>query len=140
MIHRHNRRSGAGLGAGPFSQFFWIAPDAEGVGGKREPRRRLAGMDDFIADKDSMSRYEPVLDPCGTWFVFDLLRGLPAEIGTLTLVGMSRRDAFLLATMLEGGRVDIEPDSTRWDGNEVERDNYRSKLARVPVPPFRRGR
>lgn len=139
MVHRYNRRHGLGMAAGALGRFSWAALGFEGAR-QAPPFLAISDTDDFVADNDPISRFEPVLDPCGTWFVFDHLHGIPAEIGRRALVGMSRRDAFLLATMLEGGRPDIEPDSATPERVEVERDNYRSKLARVPVPPFRPGR
>jgi hypothetical protein len=124
------------MAAGALGRFSWTGLGLDGA--RQVPP--FPATDDFVADNDPISRFEPVLDPCGTWFVFDHLHGNPAEIGRRALVGMSRGDAFLLATMLEGGRPDIEPDSTTPERVEVERDNYRSKLARVPVQPFRPGR
>jgi hypothetical protein len=85
-----------------------------------------------------MSRYEAMVDSCGTWFVIDRVRGAPMKLGRHSLVAMSRQDAVLLATMLEGGR----PERRRSDcpANEVERVNFRSKVLRRTQPPLRSGR
>ena len=47
-------------------------------------------------------RFECVMEPGGTWMVWDRHREAPVQFSVLTLIGLTRGEAFSLCRLLQG--------------------------------------